>query len=39
MNDMDAFDRIKWFCLIELTLHSVEVSPSPSLPALFAVAF
>ena len=27
---MAALDRIKWFCLIKLTLPSIKVSPCPS---------
>ena len=39
INDIVAFDRIKWFCLIKLTLHSVKVSSSPRLPLLFTIVF
>ena len=39
INDMVAFDRIKWFCLIKLTLHFVKVSSSPSSQLLFAIVF
>ena len=34
---MAAFDCIKLFCLIKLTLHSVKVSSSPNSPLLFAI--
>ena len=39
INDIAAFDRMKWFCLINLTLHSVKVSSSPRLPLLFTIVF
>ena len=37
--NMAAFDRIKWFSLKKLILHSVKVSSSPSSPLLFAIVF
>ena len=37
-NDMAAFDQIKLFCLIKLTLLC-RVSSSPNSPLLFATAF
>ena len=37
INDMAAFHRIKWFCLIKFTLHSLKVSSNPSSPVLFAI--
>ena len=39
INDVAAFDRMKWFCIIKLTLHSVKVSFSSSSPLLFVIVF
>ena len=39
IHDMAAFDRIKLFCLIKVTLHSVKVSSSRNSPLLFAIVF
>ena len=38
-NDMAAFNRIKLFCLIKLTLHSAKVLSSLNSPILFDIIF
>ena len=39
INDMAAFNRIKLFCLIKLTLHSAKVLSSLNSPILFDIIF